>query len=189
MRRSRWGVLSLSLLALLLLGSPVLGKTDEPFYLLAALPTLPPGMTRLSLAQGGAVWVIAVEQATGPSVLVRGAATTGGAVNLLLRWHLPLDLAPVFLAVEFDGRRLTGLMTLFLGPLGVDLGRSWGTETRWALLHLAVDPHLTWMLEWCQRGKVSAPRIGWRLFPAASARWEMGLMVGRRVSAWSSVLF
>lgn len=112
-------------------------------------------------------------------MVVRGSAGTSGSFDLRVRWLPPLELAPAFLAVELSPRSVTGLMTLFFGPVAVDLGRTWFEPSRWALIQWVVHPKLAMIVGGVQELGRIMPQVGWRLFPTGSARWEVGMMFER----------
>lgn len=137
-------------------------------------------MTQIALMTAKKGFQLSVSRAIVPHVLIRGAAgTTSGSFNLCARLLAPLELAPAFLAVELDSRRVTGLMTLFFGPVTIDLGRTWFDPARWAWVQLIVHPRLTMVIGGIRHSEKIEPQVGWRLFPTGSAQWEVGMMFGR----------
>ena len=172
----------LAILVLLAVGWTTCAESLEPMaiQLLAAMPVLERGMTQIALTTATTGSHLSVSRAIAPYVLIRGAAgTTSDSFNLCVRLLAPLELAPAFLAVELNSKRVTGLMTLFFGPVAIDLGRTWFDPARWAWIQFVVHPRLTMVIGGIQHSEEIAPQVGWRLFPTGSAQWEVGMMFGR----------
>ena len=171
----------LAVLFVLIGGSPTCGEALYPISakLLAALPVMEQGMTQIALSPTSSGFHLSVNRAITPHFQLRGVAGTSGSFNLCLRLLAPLELAPAFLAVELDPGSVTGLMTLFFGPVAVDLGRTWFEPARWALIQWVVHPQLTMVIGGLQQSERITPQVGWRLFPTGSARWEIGVMFER----------
>ena len=157
------------------------GETLDPISdkLLAALPIMEQGMTQIALSPTPTSFHLSVNRAITSHFQLRGVAATSGSFDLCLRFLAPLGLAPAFLAVELGPRSVTGLMTLFFGPVSIDLGRTWFEPVRWALAQWVVHPQLTMIIGGLQQSEKITPQVGWRLFPTSSARWEIGMMFGR----------
>ena len=172
----------LAVLVLLAVGWTTCAESLDPIAtkLLAAMPIMERGMTQGVLMTTTTDFHLSVSRAIMPHVLVRGAAgATSDSFNLCVRLLAPLELAPAFLAVELDSKRVTGLMTLFFGPVAIDLGRTWFDPARWAWIQFVVHPRLTMIIGGLQQSEVITPQVGWRLFPTGSAQWEIGMMFGR----------
>ena len=171
----------LAVLVLIAVGSVTCAEGLGPIAtkLLAAMPIMEQGMTQLAISTGTKESQVVVSRAIASYALVRGSASTSGSLGLCVRLLAPLELAPAFLAVELDSRRVTGLMTLFLGPVSIDLGRTWFDPSRWMLVQLVVHPRLTMVIGGIQQSGKVEPQVGWRLFPTGSARWEVGMMFER----------
>jgi hypothetical protein len=138
-------------------------------------------MTKVTLSADSTGFQVAADRAIGSHVLVRGAAGTRGAYDLSARLLAPLDLAPAFFAVEVGTSGLTGLMTVFFGPVSIDLGRTWFDPVRWALVQLVVHPRLSLVFGGAQQSGPFLPQIGWRFFPTGTARWEIAAMLQQGV--------
>ena len=147
--------------------------------LLAAMPIMEQGMTQIVLSPTATGLHVSVDRAITSHIHVRGSADTSGSLDLRINLLAPLELAPAFLAVELGPASVTGLMTLFFGPVVVDLGRTWFEPARWALVQWVVHPRLTMVIGGVQQSEEIAPQVGWRLFPTSSARWEIGIMFER----------
>ncbi|MFC2095765.1 hypothetical protein ACFLSW_04935 [Candidatus Bipolaricaulota bacterium] len=177
------GQCALGLAILILLGASWMLCAERiesvPVRFLAALPILDRGMTQITLSNTPAGSTLSVNRSIASHILVRGTAGTSTPLDLSVRLLAPLELAPVFLAVELAPTRVTGLMTLFFGPVSIDLGRTWFEPARWALVQLVVHPRLTWVMGGVQESERIVPQVGWRLFPTGSARWEVGMMFAR----------
>ena len=171
----------LAVLVLMAVGSTTCAEGLEPIAakLLAAMPIMERGMTQIAISTGSTESQVVVSRAIAPYALVRGSADTSGSLGLCVRLLAPLELAPAFLAVELDSRRVTGLMTLFLGPVSIALGRTWFDPSRWMLVQLVVHPRLTMVIGGIQQSGKIEPQVGWRLFPTGSAQWEVGMMFER----------
>jgi len=100
-----------------------------------------------------------------------------------------LDLAPAFLGIEIGPARITGLLTIFLGPVSIDLGRTWFHPERWAIVQLSMHPRLTAFLAVDEAAEWFLPSVGFRLFPLASARWELGVRLGATFAVWTGWRF
>lgn len=146
---------------------------------LAAMPIMERGMTQIALSPTSTGFHLSVNRAIASHIHVRGSAGTSGSFDLRVNLLAPLELAPAFLAVELGPRSVTGLMTLFFGPVIVDLGRTWFEPARWALIQWVVHPRLTMVIGGVQQSEKITPQVGWRLFPTGSARWEIGIMFER----------
>lgn len=166
---------------LLIAASFTVLRAAEPMggHPLAAMPILDQGMTQLRASVGISGCNLAIRRALRPHVLVLGAASTSGELDASLRLLLPINLAPAFLAVELSPQRVTGLMTLFFGPVSIDLGRSWFEGSRWAWLQLVVHPRLSLVVGAQQTSGSMSPRVGWKVFPTASASLQIELTVAR----------
>ena len=171
----------LTVLVLMTVGLSTCAEGLEPIgtKLLAAMPIMKQGMTQLAISTGSGESRVFVSRAITPYALVRGSANTSGSFDLRMRLWVPLELAPAFLSVELGPTSVTGLMTLFFGPVSIDLGRTWFTPSRWALVQFVVHPRLTMVIGGFEKSEKISPQIGWRLFPARSARWEIGMMFDR----------
>jgi hypothetical protein len=168
----------LAVLLLLATSLMALAEGSEPLSakLLAAMPVLELSMTHLTIGAGSNDLLLSVSRAILPNVVVRGIASTSGLFDLHLRVLAPLQLAPAFLAIELSPTRVTGLMTLFFGPVSVDLGKTWFEPSRWALIQLVVHPRLTMVIGGIEQSDAITPCVGWRLFPTASAQWEIDML-------------
>lgn len=144
---------------------------------LAAMPILEQGMTQLRASVGRTECQLSISRALSAHVFVLGTASTNGTLDASLRLLAPINLAPVFLAIELTPQQVTGLMTLFFGPVSIDLGRSWFAPSRWAWFQLVVHPRLSLVVGAQQTLGRTVPRVGWRLFPTGSASWEVELTV------------
>ncbi len=171
----------LTVFFVLMAGLTTCAETLHPISakLLAAMPIMERGMTQIALVPTSTGFHLSVNRAITSHIHVRGSAGTSGAFDLRVRLLAPLELAPAFLAVELGPRSMTGLMTLFFGPVIVDLGRTWFEPARWALAQLVVHPRLTLVIGGVQQSEKVTPQLGWRLFPTGSARWEIGMMYER----------
>ena len=171
----------LAVLLLLATSLMALAEGSEPISakLLAAMPVLETSMTRLTIGASSNDLYLAVSRAILPNVVVRGIASTSGLFDLHLRLLAPLQVVPAFLAVELAPNRVTGLMTLFFGPVSIDLGRTWFEPSRWAFIQLVVHPRLTMVFGGIEQSDTIAPCVGWRLFPMASAQWEIDMLFNR----------
>ena len=168
----------LAVLLLLAASLMALAEDSEPISakILAAMPVLEPSMIHLTLGVGSNDLLLSVSRAILPNVVARGTANTSELPDLLIRFLAPFQLTPAFLAVELSPTRVTGLMTLFFGPVSIDLGRSWFQPARWALIQLVVHPRLTMVIGGVEQSDAMAPYVGWRLFPTASAQWEIDML-------------
>ena len=102
-------------------------------------------------------------------------SVTPGARILIIR-----DLHPLSAAVDLAADRISLLASLFFGPVGVDIGRSWGREPgRWASVWFAPHPQLTLGLGVEEADGRVAPEIGFRWRPAGVPGWSIGFHVGR----------
>ena len=173
----------LAVLVLLAIGGTACAEGLEPIIaakLLAAMPIMERGMTQGVLMTTTTGFQLSVSRVIMSHILVRGTAgTTSDSFNLCVRLLAPLELAPAFLAVELDSKRVTGLMTLFFGPVAIDLGRTWFDPARWAWIQFVVHPRLTMVIGGIQHSERIEPKVGWRVFPTSSAQWEVGMMFGR----------
>jgi hypothetical protein len=151
----------------------------------AAMPILERGRTQVALSSGPSGLRLSVDRVVTSHIHVTGIADGRGGVDLRLRLLAPLELAPAFLAVELAPTRVAGLMTVYFGPVSFDLGRSWFDRARWVAVQCVVDPRCTLVISAVQRLTEIAPSIGCRLFPEASGRWEIGVLLGvRRIGIW-----
>jgi hypothetical protein len=178
MKRSRAVLLVVLALASSAPAAWATGTSPVFVDLLAAMPILEPGMTQIGLAWTAAGVGVSIGRVVGSNLLVRGQADMSGRYDLALRVLAPLEIAPAFLAVEVAPGRLTGLMTLFFGPVSMDLGRSWFNPERWLLIQCVVHPRLTLVAGGWQEAGVIRPYVGWRMFPAATAQWEIDMLFG-----------
>ena len=110
---------------------------------------------------------------------IHGSASTRGGLDLSVQCHLPLQLAPAFLSAEVSLSEVTGYLTLFFGPVSIDLGRSWIQPERWAWAQLVVHPELVLVMGIREREGSWSPQIGWRWVPWATSAWELTLVVER----------
>ena len=168
----------LAVLALLACSLMTLAVGSEPVSakLLAAMPMLETAMTQVEAWTTSNDLSLSVSRAILPSVVVRGTACTSGLLDFQVRVLAPLQIAPAFLAIELAPNRVTGLMTLFFGPVSIDLGRTWFEPSRWAFVQLVVHPRLTMVFGGIEQFDAIAPCVGWRLFPTASAQWEIDML-------------
>ena len=144
--------------------------------LLAAMPVLGNATTQVEIWRASNDFHLSVSREILPGVLIRGTAGTCARFDLQARLYAPLQLAPAFLAVELAPNRVTGMMTLFFGSASLDLGRTWIEPSRWAFLQLVAHPRMTLVFGGIQQAAMVVPHVGWRLFPTASAKWEMDML-------------
>ncbi len=170
-------ILTLALMLGLLGSCLVSGTETVETKLLAAMPILETGMTQMILGRGSDELDLSIGRAVFPRVVVRAEAGSAGPFDLNIRLFAPPQLfAPAFFAVELNPHSVTGLMTLFFGPVSIDLGRTWFEPSRWALAQLIVHPRLTMVVGCIQESKLIFPLVGWRIFPSASAQWEIDML-------------
>ena len=146
---------------------------------LAAMPILEQGMTQLAVSMQSTDIEASITRAVSSFTSVCGMAATSGRLDLSVRLVAPWELAPAFFALEMTPRRVTGLMTLFFGPVSLDLGRSWVETSRWAWVQLVVHPKLTLVAGGTFSEQRLSPHIGWRLFPTGSASKEIRVVFGQ----------
>ena len=164
------------IVALFLLSVPsilTVGVESIESTFLAAMPILEASMTKITVSSGPSGCHLSVSRAILPRLIIRAEARTSGPFDLTVRLLAPFQVAPAFLAIEVAPRRVTGLMTLFFGPVSIDLGRTWFEPSRWAVAQLMVHPRLTMVVGGIQQSEAIVPFAGWRFFPAASAQWEI----------------
>ncbi len=155
----------------------------------AAIPTLPAAGSELTACVTDEAIALSFTRAATPHVLVSGSAALGHDLDLAVRWLPVLDLAPVFLGIEIGPARVTGLITVSLGPASIDLGRTWFQPERWAIVQLSMHPRLTAYLALEEAADRFRPSVGCRLFPLASARWELGFRLGTTFAVWTGWRF
>lgn len=179
------GLILGQVIAFLIVGCyAVPGLAFPPSDLLAALPAADDGGSMLGCrTSGGSVGFI-VERTICTYVSVRGAVATDGKPGLAVRLRSPLDLSPVFFAVDLGTEGIGGRMTLLLGPVSVDLGRQFVVQSRWAVVQMAVSPWMTWILHWKEQQGAAWPSVGWRISLGRHRHREAGLLVGRGVTGW-----
>jgi len=136
-------------------------------------------MTQIAVSPTPKGFRLSVSRAIASHIAVRGVADTASPFDLRMRLFAPLELVPAFFAVEFGPRSVTGLMTLFFGPVAVDLGRTWFEPARWALVQWVVNPYLVMVVGGVQQSDDMTLQAGWRIFPSGSASWEVGMMFGQ----------
>ncbi len=152
----------------------------------AAMPILERGMTRITTCSDGMSGELELERAITSHLSITGVADTTGLVDLSVCLRAPWQLAPAFLAMELSPRRITGLMTIYFGPVSIDLSRSWLDPARVAIVQWVVDPRWTLVLCASERFGQIAPGIGCRLFPKESGNWELGVSLSTRgVRFWA----
>jgi hypothetical protein len=144
--------------------------------LLAAMPVLGNATTQVEFWTASNDFHLSVTREILPGVLIRGTAGTRTRFDLQARVYSPIQLAPAFFAVELAPNRLTGLMTVFFGSGSIDLGRTWIEPSRWAFVQLFAHPRMTLVFGGIQQSAKVVPHVGWRLFPTASAQWEMAML-------------
>jgi len=170
-------IFAIALMLWALGGNQALGVEPIETKLLAAMPILEHGMTRMIMGMGPGELDLSVGRAAFSRVVVRAEAGSAGRFDLNIRLSAPPNLlAPAFFAVEVDSQSVTGFMTLFFGPVSIDLGRTWFKPSRWALAQLIVHPRLTMVVGGIQESKLIVPVVGWRIFPSASVQWEIDML-------------
>ncbi len=145
--------------------------------LLAGMPILEPSMTRIELSHGAEGPRVFIDRSLAPRVILGASASLAHPFDLHAKLYAPIHVAPAFLAVDVSTRRIAGLMTLFFGPVSIDLGRAWIESSRWAFVQLIVHPRLALVIGGIERLETTVLHVGWRLFPAASAQWEVDLSI------------
>lgn len=174
------------ILFLLLIGCGYGGSTSAAVipHFSAALPTLPVAASEMAASISADGISVSFTRVLTSRVVAAGEATTCGSFDLSVRWMAPLDLVPAFLAIEASPTAITGLMTVFLGPVCIDLGRTWFRPERWAIVQLCMHPRLTTFLAIDDTTGRFRPTLGWRLFPTTTAHWEVGARFGARPAIW-----
>jgi hypothetical protein len=167
----------MAILMLVALGGRLACGTESiTSKLLAAIPVLGNAATQVDVWTASNDFHLSVSREVWPGVLIRGTAGTRSQFDLQARLYAPLQLAPAFLAVELAPNRVTGMMTLFFGSASLDLGRTWIEPSRWAFLQLVAHPRMTLVFGGIQKASIVVPHVGWRLFPTASAQWEIDML-------------
>ena len=99
------------------------------------------------------------------------------------------DLHPLVVSLAATIRGVSMLSSLLLGPVRVDLGRTWAwpwsgmpsasAGRRWAIVSMSAHPHLGFVAGLVDEGERFGPIAGVRLFPGPTSRWWIDLMVRR----------
>jgi hypothetical protein len=172
-------------LALLLMAeAPERAEAMQISHFFGAMPIVSRGTSVASSWATGTDAGLSFTRAIDPHVLMTGSITAQSSLDLRLCLKAPLELAPAFLALELSPSRMTGLMTLFLGPVALDLGRTWFDPVRWVIVQVAVHPQLTLFVMGEERGGRILPYAGFRWFPEETARWEIGFRGGSEAEIW-----
>jgi len=135
---------------------------------------LPSGATRIDLtcSEGGVAGRIV--RVVTPRIDVEGLAT-GSSLDLGIRVVVVDHLVPLFVAATLSGDGPGVLATLFLGPVRLDAGRTWGDRARrWGRLELSVRPWLA-MAVGVEGFARARPFAHFRLFPAAHGLWDVAI--------------
>ena len=136
------------------------------------------GRTRIAVISGSNGAQATVRCAIAPWLEIVGASGPTNPCALEAKVLLVRDLRPLSVAAELAIDRISLLSSLFFGPVGADIGRTWGLRpARWAIAWLAPHPQLSMAVGVGEIGDRVAPVIGIRWRPGWAPRWVIALRV------------
>ena len=135
--------------------------------------------TRLLVGSGTRGPRLVVRQSVAPRLEIVAEASASELFDLQASVLVVRDLHPLSIAVRLAAGRVSLLSSLFLGPVGLDIGRTWGSgAARWADLWFAPHPQLTLGLGIEETGGRIGPEIAFRWRPACAPHGWIAFRAG-----------
>ena len=135
--------------------------------------------TRLVVRRGSGGPRLVVRQVVAPRLEIVANAGASDLFDLQASVLLVRDLHPLCVAARLATDRVSLLSSLFLGPVGLDFGRTWGSgAVRWADLWFAPHPQLTLGLGIEEEGGRIGPEIAFRWRPPCAPHGWIAFRAG-----------
>jgi len=134
--------------------------------------------TRISVDSGSDGAQVAIRRSIMPWIEIAAVSRPPNQFAHEAKLMLARELRPLSIAVDLAHDRISLLSSLFFGPVGADIGRTWGASpARWAIVWLAPHPQLTLAVGLEDVDDRMAPVIGIRWRPGWAPRWGITLRV------------
>jgi hypothetical protein len=170
------------LLGLLLVVSAA--ASAQPGYAFHDLPTAvvhsDPGRTSLSFRVREVGWEASIARAVTARLEISATASPDHLFDLEARFLVIKDLLPLNVAVDGAAGRVRLLATLYLGPVHIDAGRTWGRgPCRWGTVQLSAHPALCLLVGLEERIGRVAPIAAIRWYPGKAGLWGISVLIRR----------
>ncbi len=143
---------------------------------------LPSGATRVDVVCSPSGPSVHVRRAVMPWLEADVAVCTADLFRFGIQAVLVTELAPLVVSAMLRTDGIGMISTLFMGPVRIDWGRSWGTQTyRWGSIQLSAGPRLSMLVGIDASAADVEPFVGMRVFPGEHALAEIGISIRRNV--------
>jgi len=135
--------------------------------------------TQLVVGHGPGGPRLVVRQRVAPRLEIVAEASASELFDVQASVLIVRDLHPSSVVVRLATHRVSLLSSVFLGPVGLDFGRTWGSgAARWAGLWFAPHPQLTLGLGIEEKGGRIGPEIAFRWRPACAPHGWIAFRAG-----------
>jgi hypothetical protein len=161
-----------------------LAAFSYPRYAFVDLPTAivhgDPGRTTVSFGVSEAGCRASIARTVASRLEISATVSEERLFDLGARVVLIEDLGPLSVATAAAAGRLSLLSTLLLGPVHVNLGRTWGDDNaRWATLELSPHPRLSLLVGLEGRTGRAGAVAAIRWYPGRTGLWGLSLLIRR----------
>ena len=123
-------------------------------------------------------WRGSITRNLSPRIDVSASMSVQNLFDLEARLLVVKDRLPLNVAVALSSHRLSLISTLFLGPVHVNYGRSWGEESvRWGYLQHAFHQTMSLLIGLEQRSDALGAILGLRIHPGRTRLWGASLLM------------
>jgi hypothetical protein len=136
------------------------------------------GRTSLACELSLQGWRGSITRSLSPRIDVSASTSPRNLFDLEARVLVVKNLLPLNVVVALGWQRLSLISTLFLGPVHVNYGRTWGDEAvRWGYLQHAFHQTMSLVLGLEQRNDTLGTILGLRIHPGRTRLWGASLLV------------
>ncbi|MGB2983684.1 MAG: hypothetical protein WBC63_07495 [Candidatus Bipolaricaulia bacterium] len=97
-----------------------------------------------------------------------------------VRFLVVRDLLPLNVVIELNPQNVSLVSTLFLGPVHVDFGRTWGaTSARWGFVQYAFHQSVSILVGLEEGDGHLGAILGFRIYPGRSRLWGLSFLLTR----------
>ena len=126
-------------------------------------------------------WRGSITRNLSPRIDVSASMSAQNMFDLDVRVLVVKNLLPLNVVVALSSQRLSLISTLFLGPVHVNYGRTWGEEgVRWGYLQHAFHQTMSILIGLEQRNDAIGAILGLRIHPGRTRLWGASLLVTSR---------
>lgn len=152
---------------------PCVAFHDLPEGILGGIP----GGTSVAVSLSEGTWRASIARSLTRRLDVVAFASPADLFDLEARVLVVRDLLPLNVVATIGIRRISVISTLFLGPVHVSYGRTWGdSEARWGFVQHAFHQTMTLVLGLERRDGGLGPILGLRVHPGETRLWGASLI-------------